>query len=246
MHRTARASRRRSTPSSPIGPTVRRDLNLALRPARSNNGEVGAKFAAGGAFSADVAAFDTRTDDEIVVATNAGGRSTYQNAGRTRRSGAQGSIDYRFAEKWRAQIAYTYVAALYIDGYLTCAAAPCITPALQISSGNRLPGVPRSNAYARLSWGGEVGWNANVSAQYMSNIAANDANTAFTPSYAVFNVAGGYGADFGSTLLKAFVRINNLFDRRYVGSVIVDDSNAGYFEPAPGFNVFAGLTATFR
>ncbi len=36
---------------------------------------------------------------------------------------------------------------------------------------------------------------------------------------------------------NVFVRINNLFDRRYVGSVIVDDSNGRYFEPAPGFNV---------
>ena len=193
-----------------------------------------------------MAAFDTRTDDEIVVATNSGGRSTYQNAGRTRRSGVQGSVDYRLAEKWRAQAAYTYVAAIYIDGYRTCVAAPCITPTLPINSGNRLPGVPRSDAYARLSWGGAVGWNANVTAQYMSNIAANDANTAFAPSYAVFSVAGGYGTEVGSTRLSAFVRINNVLDRRYVGSVIVDDSNAGYFEPAPGFNVFAGLTATFR
>ncbi|HEY1890836.1 MAG TPA: TonB-dependent receptor [Steroidobacteraceae bacterium] len=221
-------------------------LNLTLRPARSNNGEIGAKFAAGGGFSAGIAAFDTRTDDEIVVATNSGGRSTYQNAGRTRRSGVQGSVDYRFAEKWRAQVAYTYVAAIYIDGYRTCVAAPCIAPTLPINSGNRLPGVPRSDAYARLSWGGDVGWNANVSAQYMGNIAANDANTAFARAYAVFNVAGGYGTELGSTRLSGFVRINNVLDRRYVGSVIVDDSNAGYFEPAPGFNVFAGLTATFR
>ncbi|HEV2442742.1 MAG TPA: TonB-dependent receptor [Steroidobacteraceae bacterium] len=221
-------------------------LNFALRPARSNNGEIGAKIVTGDEFSAAVAAFDTRTDDEIVVATNAGGRSTYQNAGRTRRSGAQLSVDYRFAGKWRAQIAYTYVAALYIDGYRTCVAAPCSTPSLQISSGNRLPGVPRSDAYARLSWGGEVGWNANVSGQYMSNIAANDANTAFAAAYAVFNAAGGYGLELGSTHLSTFVRLNNILDRRYAGSVIVDDSNAQYFEPAPGFNVFAGVTATFR
>jgi iron complex outermembrane recepter protein len=221
-------------------------LNFALRPAVSNNGEIGAKIAPNRRLSADVAAFDTRTDDEIVVATNAGGRSTYQNAGRTRRSGAQASVDYRFAEKWRAQLAYTYVAALYIDGYHTCVAAPCSAPSLLISSGNRLPGVPRSDAYARLSWGGQLGWNANVSGQYMSNIAANDANTAFAASYAVFNAAAGYGVDLGSTRLSAFLRINNILDRRYAGSVIVDDSNGGYFEPAPGFNVFAGITAEFR
>ena len=58
-------------------------------------------------------------------------------------------------------------------------------------------------------------------------------------------MAGGYSTELGSTQLP-LVRINNLLDRRYAGSVIVDDSNAGYFEPAPGFNVFAGLTATFR
>ncbi len=221
-------------------------LNFALRPARNNSGEFGAKIAAGRHFSADLAAFVTHTDDEIVVATNAGGRSTYQNAGRTRRSGAQGAIDYRFAGNWQAQIAYTYVEAIYIDGYRTCVAAPCTTASLPISSGNRLPGVPRSDAYARLSWGRELGWNANVSAQYMSRIAANDANSAFARAYAVLNLAGGYGADVGATRLSAFVRINNVLDRRYAGSVIVDDSNAQYFEPAPGFNVFAGLTATFR
>lgn len=220
-------------------------LNFALRPARSNNGELGAKIASGHLL-AGLAAFDTRTDDEIVVATNVGGRSTYQNAGRTRRSGAQASVDYRFAGKWRAQIAYTYVEAIYIDGYRTCVAAPCSAPSLLIGSGNSLPGVPRSDAYARLSFGGELGWNANVSGQYLSEIAANDANTAFARAYAVFNVAGGYGAELASTRLSVFVRINNILNRRYAGSVIVDDSNARYFEPAPGLNVFAGVTATFR
>ena len=33
------------------------------RPARSNNGEIGAKFATGGNFSADVAAFDSTSND---------------------------------------------------------------------------------------------------------------------------------------------------------------------------------------
>ncbi len=221
-------------------------LNFGLRPAVSNNGEIGAKLAPSRHLAVDVAAFDTRTDDEIVVATNAGGRSTYQNAGRTRRSGAQASVDYQFAERWRAQLAYTYVAALYIDGYYTCVTAPCSTPSLLISSGNRLPGVPRSDAYARLSWGGPLGWKANATAQYMSDMAANDANTAFARPYAVFGVAGGYGADLGSTRLTGFLRLNNILNRRYVGSVIVDDSNAGYFEPAPGFNVFAGITAEFH
>jgi hypothetical protein len=42
------------------------------------------------------------------------------------------------------------------------------------------------------------------------------------------------------------VRINNLFDRRYVGSVIVDDSNHGDFESAAPFNILVGGAITWR
>ena len=45
---------------------------------------------------------------------------------------------------------------------------------------------------------------------------------------------------------NAFVRVNNLFNRRYVGSVIVDDSNSRYFESAAPFNVLVGGALTWK
>ena len=221
-------------------------LNFALRPARSDNSEIGAKMRMSRNLRAEIAAFDTLTRDEIVVATNAGGRSTYQNAGRTRRSGAEAALDYGFADDWRARIAYTYVAAIYIDAYLTCASSPCRSPNQLVASGNRLPGVPHNDAYARLEWGRPVGWRASLTGQYISAIAVNDANTDFAAAYPVFDASGGYAADLGATRLSIFLRLNNILDRRYAGSIIVDDGNGRYFEPAPGFNVFLGFTATFR
>ena len=180
------------------------------------------------------------------MATNAGGRSTYENAGRTRRSGAEASLDYRFAAGWRARLAYTYVDAIYVDPYMTCTGTPCRTPNQLIASGNRLPGVPHNDGYASIQWGRPLGWRASLTGQYISAIAVNDANTEFAAAYPVFDAAGGYARDFGSTRLSVFLRLNNLLDRRYVGSVIVDDGNGRYFEPAPGFNVLAGFTAAFR
>jgi iron complex outermembrane recepter protein len=221
-------------------------LDFGLRPARSVNSEVGAKFRMRESLTAGLAVFDTLTRNEIVVATNAGGRSTYQNAGRTRRSGAQASLDYRFAGNWRAQLAYTYVDAIYVDAYLTCSGTPCKTPHQLIASGNRLPGVPHNEGYARLDWGNALGWRAGLTAQYVSAIAVNDANTEYAAAYPVFDASGGYAAELGSTRLSLFLRLNNLLDRRYAGSIIVDDGNGRYFEPAPGFNVFAGFTAAFR
>ncbi|HEX8755081.1 MAG TPA: TonB-dependent receptor [Steroidobacteraceae bacterium] len=220
-------------------------LNFDLRPARSDNSEIGAKLRIGRDLTGEIAAFDTLTRNEIVVATNVGGRSTYQNAGRTRRSGAEASLDYRFAGSWRTQLAYTYVDAIYIDPYLTCTGAPCAVAKQLISSGNRLPGVPHNDAYARIEWGQPLGWRASLTGQYISAIAVNDANTEFAAAYPVFNVSGGYAAELGSTRLSVFLRLNNVLDRRYAGSIIVDDGNGRYFEPAPGFNVFAGLTAAF-
>ena len=38
------------------------------------------------------------------------------------------------------------------------------------------------------------------------------------------------------------VRLDNATNRRYAGSVIVNEANGRYFEPAPGRNWFAGVT----
>ena len=46
--------------------------------------------------------------------------------------------------------------------------------------------------------------------------------------------------------LTGFARVDNLFDRRYIGSVIVNEGNARYFEPAPGRNWTIGAGAAYR
>ena len=46
--------------------------------------------------------------------------------------------------------------------------------------------------------------------------------------------------------VSTFVRINNMLNRSYVGSVIVDDGNSRYFEPGPGFGVLGGVNVTFK
>ena len=40
--------------------------------------------------------------------------------------------------------------------------------------------------------------------------------------------------------------VDNLFDRRYAGSVIVNEGNARFFEPAPGRTWTIGAGAAYR
>jgi iron complex outermembrane receptor protein len=46
--------------------------------------------------------------------------------------------------------------------------------------------------------------------------------------------------------ISEFARIDNLTDRNYVGSVIVNETNSRYYEPAPRRNMTVGIQASLQ
>jgi iron complex outermembrane recepter protein len=62
----------------------------------------------------------------------------------------------------------------------------------------------------------------------------------------VANVRAGLEQHYGVWTLREFIRVNNLADRNYVGSVIVDDTNSRFFEPAGRRNYLAGITVNAK
>jgi iron complex outermembrane receptor protein len=103
-------------------------LNLALKPARSDNFEVGVK-AGGSQVRADLAAFYTKTKDELAVLANSSGRTVNQNIGETTRRGAELGVDALWGGGFSARVAYTYIRAVVAQAYYTCVGAPCKPPA---------------------------------------------------------------------------------------------------------------------
>jgi iron complex outermembrane receptor protein len=220
-------------------------LNLNLQAATSRNSELGMKVQDGD-LSAELALFHASTENEIVINTNTGGRSTYQNAGRTRRRGAEVSVSYKFSDLWLAQFAYTYLEATYTDAYHTCTATPCATPTVLVAAGNRLPGIPLDSLYASIRFGRDTGFHVSANVQNVSNVAVNDINTVFAPNYFVAGVEAGYGIDFDHWKLNGFVRVNNVLDENYVGSIIVNDGNSRFFEPGPPVAVLGGINVSWK
>jgi len=217
-------------------------LNFALRPDRSKNGEVGSKwsFADGGRL--DVALFQADTRDEIAVLSSSGGRTIYQNAGRSRRRGAEIGLHLPLADKLQLDAAYTWLDARFLQAFNDCGAAVgCNVPA-----GARIPGVPRRLLHASLRWGGDVGWHAGMSIDAAGAVTADDAGTLVAPGYAIAGVDAGYVIDTPRCRIAPFARVDNLFDRRYIGSVIVDQANGGSFEPAPGRSFWLGVNVSLR
>ncbi len=217
-------------------------INFNLVPARSHNGEIGSKLKIGHGGELDVAVFQANTRHELAVENSSGGRTTYQNIDRARRRGVEVKFDYPFAQRWHAGLAYTYLDATFRSPFLTCpAAGKCTTPDTLVPAGTRIPGVPRSNFYAQLRYDDPRGWNAALKSEIASNTPVNDQGTEFASGYGVLDASVGYAFDIDNAHVSTFLQLNNLFDHSYAGSVIVNDSNGRYYEPAPGRNVFAGV-----
>ena len=215
-------------------------FNNGLRAARSDNLEAGVKYAPGSALRATLAVFAIRTEDNLVVRTNSGGRSAFGNVGQTRRDGVELSADWRINAAWSLYASAAVLRARFSEPFLACGPAPCTTPSVPVAAGARLPGVPARTVFVEVKH--RAGW-ADLGAEWraQSSLAVDDVNSDFAAGYAVVNLSAVRSVGVGSRSLRAYVRLNNAFDRRYVGSVIVNEGNRRFFEPAAGRAVLAGF-----
>lgn len=214
-------------------------LNLGLQPASSVAGEVGVKALLAHGQRIDAALFAINTDNEIIVDSATGGRTTYKNAGKTTRRGAEIAYDGDYGNGLTAHLALTWLRAIFSDG-LTSG-----TPPVSIAQGNRLPGVPAFTAFGDLAWTppGLAWLTGTVEVQSAAKVYVNELNIDAAPAYTIANLSLTAQTKVQNTLLKAFFRLNNVTALNYVGSVIVGDTNGRYFESAAGRNWFAGVSA---
>lgn len=220
-------------------------FNFNLKPATSTHFETGVKAFVGDASRLDVALFEIRTDNELVVLSSSGGRTAYQNAGATLRQGVEVAFDSRWSERLRSRLAYTWLDARYDDSF-SFRTAPPASVTKTVQAGNRIPGIAAHTLFGELAWKGESGFHAAIEGIARSNVQVEDTNTAqVAPAYAIANLRAGYDRTVGQVKYAAFARLNNIFDRQYVGSVIVGDSNGRYYESAPGRNWMAGVSARY-
>lgn len=212
-------------------------LNFALKPSRSDNVEAGVKGRGAAGPSARIdwtaAIFQTATRDEIVTATNIGGRSTFRNAGATRRRGLELGSSVALPGAWLGQVSYTWLDARYRDAFQGVAA------------GNRIPGIAKSALAAELGWRPAQGWRGGVEARWLGSVPVNDANTDSAASFFTAAAHVGYAVEKAGWRLAGTMRVENLFDKAYAGSVIVNEGNGRYFEPAAGRSLLLSLSGSY-
>jgi iron complex outermembrane recepter protein len=231
-------------------------LNFGLKPARSDNYEVGIK-AGNEHLRANVAAFYIKTVDELAVLQNSGGRTVSQNIGETNRRGMELGVDATGPGGFSGRLAYTYIRAVVGQAYATCVAAPC-NPLAQpggplpanyqtVAAGSHLPAVPMNSLYAGLTWSySPLGFSTTLETQGRAQIYADDRNSAAAAGYWVANLRAGFEQQTRHWRFSEFARLDNLADRAYVGSVIVNETNSRFFEAAPGRTAYVMFNAALR
>jgi iron complex outermembrane receptor protein len=221
-------------------------LNLALKASSSTSVELGLKTRSTAWGEVTLAVFRTETNDEIVTQTNSGGRTTFQNAGATQRMGLELGWSHYFQNDWSARLAYTLLDARYRDTFITCTTTPCAAANTVIPSDNRIPGLARSSLFAALNWAPAQGWRGGAEMRHVSQVFVNDTNSDTAPAYTLLAAHLGYLATARAWTLNGFLRVDNLLGQDYAGSVIVNEGNGRYFEPAPGRTWLAGVSATLE
>lgn len=207
-------------------------LNPELSPAYIDQLEAGVKWA-GYNGQAQLSLFEVRTDDEIVVDQSIDGRTTYRNAAQTRRQGIELSYLYQLHPAWNVRGAATVMKARYRSGEL---------------DERRIPGIATSNLFMQVNF---LPWHddrlrAAVTGQYRSRIATNDDNDVFAPGFTLWHASVEARQYHDQWLFSQWVRVDNLLDKTYVSSVVVNQASGRAFEPAPGRQLSAGVRVERR
>ena len=210
-------------------------LNFDLAPSRSRHVEAGVKAVRPGLARVNLAVFDIETRDEIVVDQSSGGRNTFRNAGRTERRGIELGAETLLAGPFEARAAYTWLDAAFASDFGTS------------DAGNQLPGVPKEQLYAEGAWR-HAPWGLRIALELLqrSRVPVNDANSEFAAAFAVVNAIIGFEQRGAGWRLAEFLRVDNVGDKSYVGSVIANDGNGRFYEPAPQRNILLGVQASLQ
>ena len=213
-------------------------FNPDLLPQLATNYEVGAKGQLPNSLSYELALFHIDVEDELIRFGLPAfpGRDFFRNAGQSTRQGLEAAIAFMPIQHLTVSANYTYSDFEY-DDYSTTAG---------VFDGNAIPGLPPHQAYAELNYQHPSGFYVVWDLLWTDEIFANDANTRIDDDSTVSNVRAGYKGEWGKWNISPFVGLNNITNNSYNTNIRINDPVNRFYEPAPEFNVYTGLSIRYR
>jgi len=212
-------------------------FNTGLKPQQAWNYEIGTRGSAGRRLGYTVAVFQADVRDALIPYEIAAPRFYYRNAGSTRHRGMELSADLAVTPGVSLNAAWTYSDYRY-RRYAFTDTIP------HVLDGRALPGIPKHwlNLFARLQPATFRGAWGEVQQTYSSGYFVSDTGSTTTSPWWATNVRVGWDGKAGGMRLAPFLGVNNAFNRRYVGSVVINAARGRFYEPAPSRNIYVGLS----
>jgi iron complex outermembrane recepter protein len=210
-------------------------FNPNLKAQTSYNLELGLKGNSG--IEYELALFYIRTKDEITPFELAAfpGRTFFRNSGTSERKGVEAWLRWRPHKNWQGTVSYTYSDFEFKEfavGGLNF-------------KGNRIPGIPVHRAVGQIEYRQPEGWFGSLQAEHVGRFYADNENMIENSSYTRTQLKLGMEKQWGSVRGSAYMGINNLLDVSYNGNTRINAAGGRYFEPAPPFNLFAGISLSW-
>lgn len=214
--------------------------NLSLKPSTSENFEIGTKAYLTDNTRANLTLYYIKTKDEIVVSQiDAANRSIFTNANNTIRKGVELSLESNFDNNISTYFSYTLLDAKFDSDFTSANGL--------IASGNRIPGTYSNQAYGEIRWKYDpIGFHTALETRYNSKVYANDINTETGSAYTIFNIRAGFEQTLKNWIFKEYLRVENLTDKEYIGSVRINDANSRFYEASAERNYLLGLSAQYK
>jgi iron complex outermembrane receptor protein len=162
------------------------------------------------------------------------GRRFFRNAGSARHRGVELAAGTTLLPGLDVHVTWTYSDFRYRRYAFTAGGTT------HVLDGRRLPGIPRHALQLALRAHPAFlpgGWT-EVETQHSSRYAVDDTLSRETSPWWVTNLRVGWHGG----RVAPFAAVQNVFNRKYVGSVVVNAAAGRYYEPAPGRNLLVGLT----
>jgi iron complex outermembrane recepter protein len=215
-------------------------FNPDLKPQQAWMYEVGVRGSAGGRLAYSVAAFQADVRHALIPYELAAPRFYYRNAGSTRHRGVEVSGGWSVRSGVSLNVAWTYSDYRFRHYALTDTAG---TPT-HVLDGRALTGIPQHwlQAIVRVEPAALRGAWAELQQGHSSGYFVSDTLGTRTSPWWATNVRAGWEGNVRGMRLAPFLGINNAFNHLYVSSVVINAARDRFYEPAPGRNIYVGLT----
>lgn len=241
-----------SPPSSSEVKNVDGSINPLLQAEKGINYEINAKGnILGSRLSYDLALFKMDMKGELIGQSVQQGITIYNNAGKTTHDGAELALSWQILRpednnqvfSLRPFVALTYSDFTFKD-YKILNATNEVTANFD---GNALTGVSPWVFNAGVDFETQSGIYVYLNYYFNDKMPLNDGNTAYNPSYQLFNSKIGYKKRLGKSFeLNIYAGVDNIFNEAYSSIVSLNavgfaGAQPAYFNPSPKRNAYAGF-----